>query len=128
MLPVVGWILKIAEIETVAIRAGPGRSPAIAATHRGIALAKVETHARRFERIHRFADLDEVTSARVAREERPIATHEPPTVTPPVLRHRGEQVLGLLIGERKQGQFFASIERGVDPRRPTAKPSGTGVE
>ncbi|MEE8201699.1 MAG: hypothetical protein V3R29_11085 [Candidatus Acidoferrales bacterium] len=44
------------------------------------------------------------------------------------LRHQGEQVLGLLIGQRKESQFFASVKRGDDPRRPTAKPSAAGIE
>ena len=37
-------------------------------------------------------------------------------------------MLGLLISERKQCQFFASVKRGDDPRRPTAKPSAAGIE
>ncbi len=64
----------------------------------------------------------------VARDCRPIAEYEPPTFAAPFLRHRGEQVPGLLIGERKQCQFFTSVKRGDDPRRPTAEPSAAGVE
>ncbi len=37
-------------------------------------------------------------------------------------------MLGLPIGQRKQCQFFASVKRGDDPRRPTAKPSAAGIE
>ncbi len=64
----------------------------------------------------------------VARNWRPVAEYEPPTFVALFLRHRGEQVLGLLIGQRKQCQFFASVKRSDDPRRPTAKPSTAGVE
>ncbi len=64
----------------------------------------------------------------VARDWPPIAGDEPPTFGAPFLRHRGEQAPGLLIGERKQGQFFTSIKRGDDPRRPTAEPSAAGIE
>ena len=35
---------------------------------------------------------------------------------------------GFIIGERKQSQFFTSIKRGDDPRRPTAEPSAAGIE
>ncbi len=38
----------------------------------------------------------------VARDWPPIAEYEPPTFVALFLRHRGEQVLGLLIGQRKQ--------------------------
>ncbi len=64
----------------------------------------------------------------VARDWRPIAEDEPPTFSAPFLRHRGEQVPGLLIGERKQCQLFTSIKRGDEPRRPTAEPSAAGIE
>lgn len=64
----------------------------------------------------------------VARDWRAIAEYEPPTFAAPILRHRGEQAPGLLIGERKQCQFLASVERGDDPRRPTAEPSAAGIE
>jgi hypothetical protein len=64
----------------------------------------------------------------VARDWRAIAEYEPPTFAAPFLRHRGKQAAGLLIRERKQCQFCASVELGDDPRRPTAKPSAAGIE
>ena len=64
----------------------------------------------------------------VARDWRAIAEYEPPTFAAPFLGHGGEQAPGFLIGERKQCQFFASVERGDDPRRPTAEPSAAGIE
>jgi hypothetical protein len=64
----------------------------------------------------------------VARDWGTIAEYEPPAFAAPFLRHRSEQAPGLLIGERKQCQFFASVERGDDPRRPTAEPSAAGIE
>ncbi len=64
----------------------------------------------------------------VARDCGTIAEYEPPAFAAPFLRHRSEQAPGLLIGERKQCQFFASVERGDDPRRPTAEPSAAGIE
>ena len=64
----------------------------------------------------------------VARDWGTIAEYEPPAFAAPFLRHRSEQDPGLLIGERKQCQFFASVERGDDPRRPTAEPSAAGIE
>ena len=75
-------------------------------------------------------DLDEEhdAPALIAGDWRPIAEYEPPTFAAPFLRHRGEQVPGLLIGQRKQCQPFAPVKRGDDPRRPTAKPSAAGIE
>jgi len=64
----------------------------------------------------------------VARDWRAIAEYEPPTFAAPFLGHGGEQAPGFLIGERKQCQFFTSVERGDDPRRPTAEPSAAGIE
>jgi hypothetical protein len=45
-----------------------------------------------------------------------------------VLRHRSEQAPRFLIGERKQCKLLASVQRGDDPRRPTAEPSAAGIE
>jgi hypothetical protein len=64
----------------------------------------------------------------VARDWRTIAEHEPPTFTAPFLWHRCKEAARLLIPERKQCQFRASVEPGDDPRRPTTKPSATGIE
>ena len=75
-------------------------------------------------------DLGEERYARttVARDGCAIAEYEPPTFAAPFLWHRGEQAPRLLIRERKQCEFLASVERGDDPRRPAAEPSATGVE
>jgi hypothetical protein len=67
-------------------------------------------------------------SARIAGDRRAVAKDKPPTFVACFLRDRCEQTGCLLIGEREQGQLFASIERGDDPRRPAAKPSGAGIE
>ena len=64
----------------------------------------------------------------VARDWRAIAEYEPPTFPAPFLRHRGEQAPGLLIRERKQRHFLASVKSGDDPRRPTAELSPAGIE
>ncbi len=39
----------------------------------------------------------------------PITEYDPPTLPPLVLRHRGQQVPGLFIAERKQRQFLVAI-------------------
>jgi hypothetical protein len=59
---------------------------------------------------------------------RAIAEYEPPTFAAPFLWHRGEQAPRLLIRERKQCEFLASVKRGDDPRRPTAEPSAARIE
>jgi hypothetical protein len=64
----------------------------------------------------------------VSRDCRPIAEHEPPTFPACLLRDGCQQATGLLIREWKQGQFFASINPGDDPRRPAAEPSAAGIE
>lgn len=53
---------------------------------------------------------------------------QPPAFAPPVRRHQGEQVPGLLISQPEQCQFFLTVELRDDPRRPTAKPSPAGIE
>jgi hypothetical protein len=64
----------------------------------------------------------------VARDWRAIAEYEPPTFAAPFVWHRGEEATRLLIRERKQCEFLASVERSDDPRRPTAEPSAAGIE
>jgi hypothetical protein len=67
-------------------------------------------------------------ASRVTRYRRAVAADEPPAFFPRVFRHGGEKASGLVIGERKQSQLFASVEPGDDPRRPPAELSGAGVE
>lgn len=57
-----------------------------------------------------------------------IAEYKPPTFAAPLLGHRCEQAPRLRIGKRKQCEFLASVKRGDDPRRPTAKPSAARIE
>jgi hypothetical protein len=45
-----------------------------------------------------------------------------------LLWHRVEEAPRLLVGEREQCEFLASIERGDDPHRPAAELSTAGVE
>jgi hypothetical protein len=67
-------------------------------------------------------------SSCISRHRCAVAKDEPPTFVSCFLGDRREQTGCLLIGEREQGQLFASIERGDDPRRPAAKPSCAGIE
>jgi hypothetical protein len=64
----------------------------------------------------------------VARDWGAIAEYQPPTFAALFVWHRGEQAARLLIRERKQCEFLASVERGDDTRRPTAEPSAAGIE
>jgi hypothetical protein len=57
-----------------------------------------------------------------------IPADEPPTLLPSFFWHRGEQAPRLLIGERKKCERLPAVERGDDPRRPTAEPSAAGIE
>jgi hypothetical protein len=57
-----------------------------------------------------------------------VPQDEPPTFAVLFLRHRGEQLLSVLVGEPNQRQRLAAVERGDDPRRPTAEPSAAGVQ
>jgi hypothetical protein len=47
---------------------------------------------------------------------------------PGIFRDACEQVVGLLIVQRKQRQLFVSVEPDDAPRRPPAEPSGAGIE
>jgi len=67
-------------------------------------------------------------STPVARAWRAIAEYEPPTFAASFLWYRGEQAPCLLIRQRKQCEFLASVKRGDDPRRPTAEPSAARIE
>lgn len=67
-------------------------------------------------------------SAPVARHRPAVPKHEPPAFAAPLPGDRGEQLPRFLVREREKGQFLASIERGDDPRRPTAEPSAAGIE
>ncbi|MGH9461031.1 MAG: hypothetical protein ACRD1X_07420, partial [Vicinamibacteria bacterium] len=66
--------------------------------------------------------------APVPSDRRPIAEYEPPTFAALFVRHRGEEAFRLFIVKRKQGQFFAAVERGDDPRRPATEPSTSGIK
>lgn len=57
----------------------------------------------------------------VARNECAVAEDEPPTLATLVLGHGREQLAGFLFRQRKQRQLFVPVERGDDPRRPTAE-------
>ncbi len=57
-----------------------------------------------------------------------IAEHDPPTLPALLLRHRGQQVAGLLIAEREQRQLLPTVQPSDDPRRVTAEFSAPGVE
>ncbi len=64
----------------------------------------------------------------VARDQRAIAEHEPPTFVACLLGDCREQPAGRLVRERKQCQFLASVECGDDPRRPATELSAAGIE
>ena len=57
-----------------------------------------------------------------------VPEDEPPAFAVLLLRHRGEQLLGVRVGEPNQCQRLAPVERGDDPRRPTAESSAARVQ
>ena len=67
-------------------------------------------------------------AAGVAGNRRPVAQDEPPAFSSRVLRYACEEAAGLIIGERQERQFLASVERGDDTRRLPAELSGAGIE
>ena len=67
-------------------------------------------------------------AAMIARDGCPVAKYQPPTVSAFGLGHRSEQPHCLLVCEREQREFFASVYRGDDPRRPTAEPSTARIQ
>jgi hypothetical protein len=58
----------------------------------------------------------------------PVTENEPPAFEPGAFGHTCEQAAGLLIVQRKQCHFFASVEPGDDTRRAPAELSGAGIE
>lgn len=60
-------------------------------------------------------------SAAVAGNRCAVAKHEPPTLTAGFFGDGREELSGLAIGEREEGQLFMAVEPGDDPRRPAAK-------
>jgi hypothetical protein len=54
--------------------------------------------------------------------------NEPPAVAPCLLAHIREQLSGIVIAQRKQGQLGPPIESCDDTRREPAEPSGPRVE
>jgi hypothetical protein len=58
----------------------------------------------------------------------PVTENEPPAFEPGILGDACEQAPCLLIVQRKQRQFFVSVEPGDAPRRPPAELSGAGIE
>jgi hypothetical protein len=75
-------------------------------------------------------DFDEERHAAtvVAGNQRPVREGEPPALVPRFPGYAGEQPAGLVVRERQQSQFFASVEPGDDTRRPPAELSGAGIE
>jgi hypothetical protein len=67
-------------------------------------------------------------SALVTGNRRSVAEDEPPALAASFLGDGGEQLFGLVVSERKQGQLLAAVERGDDPRRPAAELSAARVE
>lgn len=64
----------------------------------------------------------------IARDRGTIAEHEPPALAALVLGYPSEQSGGFLVGERQQRQLVPSVERGDDPRRPSAELSAAGIK
>jgi hypothetical protein len=76
----------------------------------------------------RNLDQERDAAASVTGEKGAVRANQPPAFLPFVVWHRGEQPRRLGIGERKECERVFSIERGDDPRRPTAEPSTATIE
>jgi len=67
-------------------------------------------------------------AAVIAGNQRPVLQDEPPTLVPSLFGYACEQLAGFIVRERQQRQLFASVDPGDDTRRPSAEPSGPGIE